>query len=42
MLAWLSTVWTTREKLVATLIVVVIFVLPIILLFGVGAQVSSG
>ncbi|TAK00015.1 MAG: hypothetical protein EPO36_10060 [Chloroflexota bacterium] len=41
-LVWLSTRWTTRDKLVATLIVVVIFLLPIILLYGLGAQVTSG
>ena len=41
-LAWLSTKWTTREKLVATVIVVVIFILPIIVLLGGGSQVSSG
>jgi uncharacterized membrane protein len=41
-LVWLSTKWTTRDKLVATLIVVVIFVLPIVAFFGLGAQVSSG
>jgi uncharacterized membrane protein len=29
-LVWLSTRWTTREKLIATAIVVVIFVLPIV------------
>lgn len=40
-LAWLSTRWTTREKLVATVIVVAIFILPIILLFGTGAQAST-
>jgi hypothetical protein len=41
-LVWLSTRWTTREKTVATLIVVVIFALPIILLFGLGSRVTSG
>jgi uncharacterized membrane protein len=40
-LAWLSTRWTTREKLVATVIVVVIFVLPIIALLGGAGQVST-
>jgi uncharacterized membrane protein len=40
-LAWLSTRWTTREKLVATVIVVVIFVLPIIVLLGGAGQVST-
>jgi HAAS len=29
-LAWLSTRWTTREKLIATTIVVVVFVLPVL------------
>jgi hypothetical protein len=37
-LAWLSTVWTTREKLIATVIVFVVFVLPIIGLLGIGGQ----
>ena len=41
-LVWLSTKWTTRDKLVATLIVVVIFVLPIVLLLGGGFRLSSG
>jgi uncharacterized membrane protein len=40
-LVWLSTRWTTREKLVATVIVVVIFVVPIIVLLGGGGQVST-
>ncbi|HEX4898746.1 MAG TPA: hypothetical protein VFV53_10350 [Candidatus Limnocylindrales bacterium] len=41
-LVWLSRRWTTREKMVATSIAVVIFVLPIVLLLGTGARVSSG
>jgi hypothetical protein len=31
-LVWLSTRWTTREKLIGTAIVVVIFVLPVLIL----------
>jgi len=41
---WASTQWTNQQKLVATGIVVVLAILPIILLFGVGAgaAVTSG
>ena len=40
-LAWLSTVWTTREKVIATAIVAVVFVLPILGLLAAGTT-SSG
>jgi len=40
-LVWLSTVWTTREKLIATAIVAVVFVLPIVGLMAAGTT-SSG
>ena len=35
---WLSTQWNTRDKLIATAIAVVLFLLPIILLLGVGSR----
>jgi len=41
-LLWLSKVWTTREKLVATLIVLIIFVLPIIGLLAVEGRAGTG
>jgi uncharacterized membrane protein len=34
---WLSNAWTVRQKIIATAIVVVLFVLPIVLLVGVGS-----
>ena len=34
---WLSTVWTTREKAIATVIALVLLVLPVMLLFSVGS-----
>jgi hypothetical protein len=34
-LVWLSTRWTTREKVIASVIVLVLLVLPLILLFAV-------
>jgi hypothetical protein len=37
---WASTRWTTREKLIATLIVVVILLLPTLALMGIGTQVG--
>jgi HAAS domain-containing protein len=41
---WASTQWTTRHKLIASAIVVVLVILPIILVLGVGAgsAVTSG
>ena len=41
---WASTQWTTRQKAIATAIVVVLAMLPIILLLGVraGGAVTSG
>jgi hypothetical protein len=36
-LAWLSSYWTTREKLVVTGVVLVLVALPIALDFGSGA-----
>jgi len=41
---WASAQWTTRQKLIATAIVVVLAILPIILLLGVraGGAVTSG
>jgi hypothetical protein len=41
---WASVQWTTRQKLIATAIVVVLAILPIILVLGVGAgaAVTSG
>jgi hypothetical protein len=41
---WASTQWTTRQKSIATAIVVILAILPIILLLGVraGATVTSG
>jgi hypothetical protein len=41
---WASTLWTTRQKLIGTLIVVVLALLPIILLLGLrtGGAVTSG
>ena len=39
-LVWMSGEWTTREKWVATLIVVVLLALPVLLLLGVS--VGSG
>ncbi|MCI0584417.1 MAG: hypothetical protein L0227_16270 [Chloroflexi bacterium] len=41
-LVWLSTRWTTREKLIATAIVFVIFVLPILGLFALEARAGAG
>jgi uncharacterized membrane protein len=43
-LVWLSTRWTTREKVIASVIVVVIFVLPVLGLLAVDgtAGASSG
>jgi len=41
-LVWLSTRWTTREKLIATAIVVVIFVLPILGLLAVSGGAGTG
>jgi hypothetical protein len=38
---WASTRWTTRNKLIATAIVVVLLVLPIVLLFAVGAGAAT-
>jgi hypothetical protein len=35
-LVWMSTVWTTRQKWIATLIVVILLVLPVVLLLNVG------
>ncbi len=35
-LVWMSTAWTTRQKLIATLIVVVVLVVPVIGLLSVG------
>jgi len=40
-LVWLSTVWSTREKLIATSIVIVIFVLPVLGLLAVGGQAGT-
>jgi uncharacterized membrane protein len=40
-LVWLSSEWTTRQKTIATLIAIVLLLLPVILLLGVGAG-SSG
>lgn len=40
-LVWLSTRWTTREKLIASAIVVVLLILPLILLFDVSVP-SAG
>ena len=37
---WLSTLWSTRDKIIATVIVVVLLFLPVLLLFGVN--VGSG
>jgi hypothetical protein len=41
---WASTQWTTRQKSIATAIVVVLAMLPIILLLGVraGGAITSG
>jgi hypothetical protein len=41
---WASTQWTTRQKSIATAIVVVLAILPIILVLGVGAgaAITSG
>jgi hypothetical protein len=43
-LVWASTQWTTRQKTIATAIVVVVTMLPIILVLGVGTSsaVTSG
>lgn len=38
---WVSTQWTTRQKLIATVIVAILAILPIILRFGVGAASSA-
>jgi hypothetical protein len=35
-LVWMSTVWTTSQKWIATLIVVILLVLPVVLLLNVG------
>jgi hypothetical protein len=40
-LVWLSGQWTTRQKVIATVIAIVLLFLPIVLLFGVGAGSSS-
>ena len=40
-LVWLSTRWTTREKVIATVIVLAVFILPIVGLFSLGANVST-
>ena len=37
-LVWMSTVWTTRQKWIATLIVGILLVLPVVLLFSVGGM----
>jgi uncharacterized membrane protein len=37
MLVWLSPRWTTREKAIASVIVLVLLILPIVLLLGVSA-----
>lgn len=39
---WVSTIWTTREKAVATLIVVVFLLVPIAVLFGVNSSAGMG
>lgn len=36
-LVWLSTQWTTRQKWIATLIVVILLFLPVLLVLGVSA-----
>jgi hypothetical protein len=41
-LLWLSKVWTTREKLVATVIVLIIFVLPILGLVALEGRAGVG
>ncbi|HET6746435.1 MAG TPA: hypothetical protein VFH90_11395 [Candidatus Limnocylindria bacterium] len=42
-LVWLSTEWTTRQKSIATLIVVILLFLPVLLLLGVSVgSTSSG
>ncbi len=38
---WASTRWTTREKLIGTIIVAVLLLLPIVFLVGVGTHGSS-
>ena len=38
---WASTRWTTRDKLIATGIVAVLLLLPILLLMGVGTHAST-
>ena len=40
-LVWLSTRWTMREMLLATEIVLVVFVLPIVRLLSLGANVDT-
>ncbi len=35
---WVSTVWSTREKLFATFLVAVLLLLPVVLLFGLTVQ----
>lgn len=40
-LVWMSAVWTTRQKLIATLIVVILLILPVVLLFSVGGMGSG-
>lgn len=40
-LVWLSTVWRTRVKVVATTIVVVVYILPILGLLAVGGVASQ-
>lgn len=37
---WASTRWATREKLIATIIVAVLLLLPILLLLGVGVMAA--
>ena len=40
-LVWASSQWTTRQKWIATLIVLVLLVLPVILLLSIGAGVGT-
>lgn len=40
-LAWASAQWTTRQKSIATLIVLVLLVLPVVLLLGARAGVGT-